>query len=155
MTGGARLLAVILVLMPVAAGAAHADYSGWRSCAPCHEKSAEGWRTTRHSKALDSLAAEKKERNRTCLPCHTTGFGEPGGFLDIDITPEFAGVQCESCHGPAGSHLANPEQKKPATSPKESVCRKCHTPGQDSAFDYKSMSSAVHGAVKAVEPPGR
>jgi hypothetical protein len=37
-----------------------------------------------------------------CLPCHSTGHGQPGGFVSSRQTPHMGGVQCEACHGPGG-----------------------------------------------------
>ena len=58
-------------------------------------------------------------KDAECLPCHTVGYGQKGGFVDIEKTPNHAGVGCEMCHGPGGTYtqdqhmsLKNQEYKK-------------------------------------------
>jgi len=101
----------------------HADthsYAGAKKCKACHLKQYASWSATKMSASFDLLKpgvrAEAKKKARqdpnkdythdaSCLPCHTTGYGKPGGFKSIEETPDLAGVQCESCHGPHGSVL--------------------------------------------------
>ena len=45
------------------------------------------------------------EHDSRCLPCHTTGYGQPGGFVSVGETPHMKDIQCEACHGPAGLHV--------------------------------------------------
>jgi hypothetical protein len=108
-------------------------YIGTKACKKCHIKQFKSWEKTKMAKAYDILKpgergeAKKKvgldpEKDYTkdpeCLPCHTTGFGHPGGFISIDQTPQLVGVSCETCHG-AGSeytkldlmHTKNKEYK--------------------------------------------
>jgi hypothetical protein len=110
------------------------NYIGIKACKKCHIKQFKSWEKTNMAKAYDILKpgervdAKKKvgldpEKDYTkdseCLPCHTTGFGQPGGFVRIDQTPQLVGVSCETCHG-AGSeytkeqymHLKNKEYKR-------------------------------------------
>ena len=54
-------------------------------------------------------------------------------FIATGRPPELAGVQCESCHGPAQAHLADPSA--PYAKPPEDVCILCHTQEQDPHFD--------------------
>lgn len=122
------------------------SYAGSETCAGCHENLSKGWKTTRHAKAFETLKKKKQESLPACQKCHVTGFDKPGGFVDQELTPELAGIQCESCHGPAASHAANPENKKGLIAkPAETLCRDCHTKGQDPKFDYQSKIRLVHG----------
>jgi len=92
-------------------------YEGYKLCQWCHYVQVRSWLNGAKAKAFDSLkAGVKKEakikagldpnkdytRDTECLPCHTTGYKEKGGFKSIEETPDMAGVQCEACHGPGG-----------------------------------------------------
>ena len=78
-------------------------YTGSKRCASCHFKQYLKWNKDKHSKAFTLLTA-KYEANPKCLPCHTTGYGEPTGFKDKASTGSLAGITCESCHGPGSKH---------------------------------------------------
>ena len=87
------------------------DYLGWKACAECHEDVASSWQKTRHALAFEHLKNDGKEGVPGCVRCHVVRFDEDGGFIDMDLTPELAGVQCESCHGPGTvsyTHLTLP-----------------------------------------------
>ena len=139
---------VLLLLLMTAAGtysAPSATYVGWKQCAPCHSDVADSWQNTPHAKAIDSLKKSKQEGLPACVKCHVTGYEKDGGFIDNEVTPEMAGVQCEVCHGQGSEHAANP---MPTNIVKESgavLCRECHTEGQDPKFDYASKVKTVHG----------
>lgn len=133
------LISALVAATAAAAGvspvqpAEHA-YVGNKKCKMCHLKEWQSWSVTRMAKAYDLLKpganAEAKKKagldpakdytaDATCLDCHTTGHGKPGGFTDIAATPDLAGVGCEMCHGPGGTYtqsgfmsLANKEFKK-------------------------------------------
>jgi hypothetical protein len=96
------------------------EYVGTKNCRKCHIKEHKSWAATKMAKAFDSLkpgvAAEKKTaagldpdkdytKEAECLGCHTTGYGKAGGFVDIETTPDLAGVGCESCHGAGGNYV--------------------------------------------------
>lgn len=122
------------------------SYAGAEKCAMCHDDLVRSWKTTRHAKALESLKKKSQDNLPSCVKCHVTGFQKDGGFVDQDLTPELAGIQCEACHGPAEGHVANPvNKKKLVVSPGESTCRTCHTVGQDPKFDYSVKKKLVHG----------
>ncbi len=97
---------------------AHA-YVGSKKCKMCHLKESKSWAETKMAKSLTILnpgerAEEKKAagldpgkdytKDATCLPCHTTGYGKPGGYVDAESTPNLVGVGCEMCHGPGGTY---------------------------------------------------
>jgi hypothetical protein len=97
---------------------------------------------TGHAKALESLKAIKQDKNSECLVCHTVGYGTPLGYQDEARTPHLAGVQCENCHGPGGSHVAN--VRDPSARPKVTVaaevCGGCHNDFHHPTFDEWKLS---------------
>lgn len=121
-------------------------YASVQTCAGCHGDRAKGWQTTRHAKALETLKKKSQDTLPGCVKCHVTGFEKDGGYVDQELTPALAGVQCEACHGPAANHAANPMNKKNLIArPGETICRECHTKGQDPKFDYANKKGLVHG----------
>ena len=103
-----------------ATAADNATYESAKVCAKCHDQEGDSWATTVHAKAFDLLKpqvrpdakikakldpAKDYTQDTVCLSCHTTGYGEPGGYspaMPPVQAKALAGVGCESCHG-AGS----------------------------------------------------
>ena len=143
-------------------------YVGVENCKICHLPHYESWLGTKMSKSFELLKsgirAEAKleagldpekdyTKDKECLKCHVTGFGEPGGFVSIEETPEMANVECEMCHGP-GSVYADMMIEKQGTytlddykekggmtmpSAENAICTKCHNPDSPfvaSGFDF-------------------
>ncbi|MHC4583363.1 MAG: multiheme c-type cytochrome [Planctomycetota bacterium] len=100
-----------------------ATYIGVKKCKSCHFKQWNSWRKTNMAKAFESLKPGVKSEEKTklkfdpnkdytkdptCLGCHVSGFGIPGGYVvpadgDADAKKQAkdnAGVTCEGCHGP-------------------------------------------------------
>lgn len=107
-------------------------YVGADKCKMCHMEKFKTWSATGMSKAWDRIKdAEDKEK---CYSCHTTGYGRPGGFVSLEKTPNLLGVQCETCHGPGGAHLAlgiankDPQARKSTINKNIQDCRTCHSP---------------------------
>jgi len=164
---------VAVVSAPVIADEGEHAYVGTKSCKKCHIKEWKSWSETKMATAYEVLspgaAAEVKQEigldpekdyttDEACVKCHVTGFGKPGGFTDIETTPELAGVGCEVCHGPGGSYtqdgfmtLQNREFKRDDLLPLgyiypvgENVCIECHNeevPFPDYTFDFESMKA--------------
>lgn len=124
-----KMVWVVLTLSLIAAGSVLSqdktesqEYSfvGTKGCKKCHIKQYKSWAETKMAKAYDILKpgeraeAKKKadldpEKDYTqdaeCLPCHTTGYGKPGGFVSLEKTPELVGVSCEMCHGAGSEYI--------------------------------------------------
>lgn len=146
-------LGLLLSSASTAVGAEGATYNSADSCKKCHFKQYRSWEKTSMATAFEQLkpgvAAEAKTAagldpntdyttDETCLPCHTTGYGKPGGFVSIEETPGLAGVQCDSCHGASSGFLEimTLENKNHAIKdmtaagleypPTEATCVECH-----------------------------
>ena len=103
-------------------------YAGSKACQGCHTPIHEHWEhaageplvhvpsglpesivSTAHGSRSEferSILAQDQQWNPDCLRCHTTGYGQVGGFVSIEQTPELQGIGCESCHGPRAKHVA-------------------------------------------------
>jgi predicted CXXCH cytochrome family protein len=140
-------IAVLFLLMN-AAGAypeQSAAYVGGKKCEPCHSAIKDTWQNTRHAKAIESLKKSGQETLPACVKCHVTGYERDGGFIDYELTPEMAGVQCEVCHGPGSKHLDGPAAQNIVKESNAALCRQCHTEGQDPGFNYTAKVKNVHG----------
>jgi hypothetical protein len=125
----------------VTATVTEGPYSGVLKCAECHQPFVESWEKTRHANALDSLKRVRKSGNPECLQCHTVGYGEPGGFINIEKTPALANVQCESCHGPGRKHIT--EYSQPMATVTENTCKRCHTKQNSPDFNYRNYLEKI------------
>ena len=80
-----------------------------------------------------------------------TGY-KTGGFISIDATPNYSGVQSQTCHGRMKGHIefhSNGGERSGAEeglSPgsMEKACVACHTPRRDSDFDFERDRKWVH-----------
>jgi mono/diheme cytochrome c family protein len=144
---------------PAPAATAAGKYIGAAKCKSCHSSAESGdqygaWSKAKHSHAFEGLTTDAAKelgakagiadpsKEDACLKCHVTGFGEPEASFPKDWKQEL-GVQCETCHGPAETHMkerfkaaATAEKGKlqvvPAgeviAAPGVEVCVKCHNP---------------------------
>jgi hypothetical protein len=105
-----------------------AEYIGMEACKDCHPEHVESYSGWKYSKNFRILQMRGKDRDPDCLPCHTTGYGKPGGFKNLEETPHMKNIQCESCHGPASQHVEKPKDKKYLSkmSVPKNICTSCH-----------------------------
>jgi hypothetical protein len=142
-------------------------YVGVSGC-NCHKAEVEEWKGSPHSRAFELLMAKDRSKSHNkamaaakldykkdfntdekCLKCHTTGSGQPGGYVNDKNKAELGFVGCEMCHG-AGGDYAGIHDKKAKTythaetvaagqlypQEGEKVCRQCHD-NPDSPFNSK------------------
>jgi hypothetical protein len=122
-------------------------YVGADTCALCHPTPHEEWSKTLHVGALETLEGIGQGSNAACLPCHTVGFGDEGGFASRATTNALAGVQCENCHGAGGAHASDPlnDDFTPMVSISADVCGACHQGERHPNFEQ--WSEARHSQV--------
>ena len=114
-------------------------YASSGSCSNCHIQEFARWTYTDHAQAAwMSLVERDATENPECVSCHSTGFGEVGGFGEL--TPanlrKFKAVQCEGCHGPMRGHNgSNNVHSRPIT---EASCLGCHDAANSPDFEFAS-----------------
>jgi hypothetical protein len=171
------MIAVLFIsasFIALSSDAGAAEYIGAKKCKACHIKQYKSWEKTSMAQSFENLKpgvkadAKKKagldpDKDYTgdagCLKCHTTGYGKPGGFTTIDATPDLAGVQCESCHGPGSEYRDTMKKNKEyklaevkaqgliIPSEDEAGCMACHgegNPFKDRGFNFKEALEKTH-----------
>ena len=119
-------------------------YVGTGGCAGCHGDKYMEWYCSAHASAYDSIANVSPTDRQSCLPCHTVGNGQTGGFVDPATTPHLADVGCESCHGPGGAHKYGDHYTvHPIVTVAGEVCGGCHTGPQSPT--YEEWKESGHG----------
>jgi hypothetical protein len=111
-------------------------YAAASACVNCHAPQFARWSFSDHAKAWEALLKRKAVGDPDCVACHSTGFGQPGGFGDVTSSDvfRFKAVQCEACHGPLRDHPDDPRVKaRPIT---EATCTGCHDPANSPQFDF-------------------
>jgi hypothetical protein len=153
---------LLQAMPPVKGVAGSPTYVGSQRCQKCHRKEYKIWEKSHHSHAYDTLVKARRPGNRQydpeCIVCHTVGFGYQGGFVRADprvpndktATPHLKDVGCESCHGPASLHVANPHNvdwqqrlnpwrqmpKARRLDAVDQLCQKCHDIDNDVTYAH-------------------
>jgi len=111
-------------------------YKGSQGCVNCHTNQFARWSFSDHARAWEPLIIAEETDNPECIACHTTGFGEPGGFGEPSRSNlrKFKAVQCEACHGPMAGHPSAANVSSAEVT--ESVCLACHDAANSPNFDF-------------------
>ena len=122
-------------------------YASTSACALCHPKASEHFVTTAHAFALATLQRKGRDKDPSCLRCHSTGFNRPGGTRNVATAATFFGdVGCESCHGPSTAHVRAQNKTGTRRLVPEAVCIECHTKQQSpEPFDYAKATKEILG----------
>ena len=119
-------------------------YVGSKACADCHAEEYKNFTSfAKKAKSAHSvqIMAPKltPDELRGCYDCHTTGYGQPGGFVSFEQTPELGHAGCEVCHGPGSEHAetGDPDAIKGKLSLQD--CESCHNADRVGAFNYKPL----------------
>ena len=125
-------------------GEEKAVYLGSQACEECHPDEYKNFVTySKKVKSYHNVELMKKgltdEEYRTCLECHTTGYGRPGGFVSVQETPHLKEAGCEVCHGPGSIHAETGDPEDIKTDISASDCEVCHNPERVEAFNYKPL----------------
>lgn len=119
-------------------------YVGSEACRSCHEEEYSRF-TTNARKAHSFQSVLKMKQKLTpqelegCFACHTTGYGQPGGFRSLQETPHLKDTGCEVCHGPGSLHVQSEDRADLTVKVSVEVCAGCHVPERIKAFRYKPM----------------
>ena len=71
-------------------------YVGMEKCKECHPEYVKTYSEWKYSRNFRILEMRGKEHDPKCVPCHTTGYGQPGGFVSVEKTPHMKNIQCNS-----------------------------------------------------------
>ena len=82
------------------------------TCGNCHVGQQQDWSQTAHAGAWASLAGIGQDGNPACQGCHSVNSRGNQAYIKIGYDSVksnlYQDVQCESCHGPGETHVANP-----------------------------------------------
>jgi hypothetical protein len=136
-----------------AVGATHAEaaearhYVGSQTCQQCHEDQFASFAAhAKKAKSFESVRIMAKgltaEEIRACYVCHTTGYGQPGGFVSEQETPLLKEAGCEVCHGPGSLHAESGDPADIQRQVSIETCARCHNSERIASFRYKPLLHA-------------
>ncbi|MBN2423855.1 MAG: metallophosphoesterase [Calditrichaceae bacterium] len=113
-----------------------------QTCASCHSKEYTSWQKSVHAKSFKTLQNENKTRLLKCVNCHVSGFGREDGYINTNLTPEMASVNCTECHLTSAVHLSS-SKKTDVQKIKPETCIKCHDNENDPKFDFEMDKALI------------
>ena len=121
-----------------------ATFTGTESCKECHEDEYENFKAfAKKATSYESIKKMQKgltsQELKQCFSCHTTGYGQPGGFVSIVKTPHLADAGCEVCHGPGSNHVESEDPDDLIAELDAESCKTCHNSSRVEAFNFKPM----------------
>ena len=124
-------------------------YVGSLACKDCHPDEYANFITyAKKSTSFQSIEKQMKhlspEEIEQCYSCHTTGYGQPGGFVSLEKTPHLKNAGCEVCHGPGSEHVRTADTATIVGHMSKKDCEICHISERVKAFKYKPL---VHGGA--------
>lgn len=122
-------------------------YVGDSKCVSCHKPAFAFWKKTVHASAWETLVRDKKQHDFRCVSCHVTGYGQVGGS-SVGHTKRLEDVQCETCHGPGSTHVAEEGLEDPLAVRRdtpESTCTVCHNEQHSDTFQYEAYLRDILG----------
>lgn len=135
---------LIILLFVFSPFVAFSEYVGSESCKSCHFRQYENF--SKYSRMFRSFEAVEKMKNKinqmelkNCYQCHTTGYGEKGGFISPEQTPHLKNTGCEVCHGPGKKHVQTKDPKYIKRKISLQTCEPCHTEERIRAFRFKPL----------------
>jgi hypothetical protein len=133
-------------------------YVGSERCGSCHEAAHAWWSKHPHGRAYATLEKVDKQYSLSCVACHVTGYGRPGGAAVVQ-NAGLTNVGCESCHGPGSLHAEDPDvddDKNVKLAVPESTCKGCHNSEHSDKFAYVTYRAKliVPGHGKPVAATG-
>jgi hypothetical protein len=89
--------------------------------------------------AVDTIIAHEKKYagHQECALCH-------GAINDRRLASNHRGVACESCHGPAAAHAANPIEVKPTIPRERTHCPRCHAYNPSRPTGFPQIDPVAH-----------
>ncbi|HVP12192.1 MAG TPA: multiheme c-type cytochrome [Phycisphaerae bacterium] len=132
--------------------ASPALYVGASTCTACHTANYDMWYATIHRTAFNTLVEGGAGDNVLCYPCHSVGYGTQSGFVNLEITPQLAGVQCENCHGPGSNHVVDPNNVPLTVNYDSALCGACHQSchglcGENHHPQFEQWSTSKHATA--------